>query len=73
MAQYGQDVFPWRCRGVYHEVQKGDTLYKLGQKYHVSVSSIMYANPFINIYNLQIGRKLCIPTGMIQPRDGEEE
>ena len=31
----------------------------------------MYANPYVNIYNLQIGDELCIPVGP-QPREGEE-
>lgn len=56
------------CRGVVHVVEKGDTLYKLGQKYHVSVSAIMYANPYVNIYNLQIGDELCIPVAKPEPR-----
>ena len=48
-------------------VEKGDTLYLLGQKYQVSVSAIMYANPFVDIYQLRPGDELCIPraeTGM---------
>lgn len=58
------------CRGIIHVIEKGDTLYKLGQRYHVSVSRIMYANPYVNIYNLQIGDELCIPVGQ-EPRAGE--
>lgn len=59
------------CRGIIHVIEKGDTLYNLGQRYHVSVSRIMYANPYVNIYNLQIGDELCIPVGP-QPRMEEE-
>ena len=59
------------CRGIVHVIEQGDTLYLLGKRYHVSVSSIMYANPFVNIYNLQIGDELCIPVG-IQARSEEE-
>lgn len=59
------------CRGIIHVIEKGDTLYKLGQRYHVSVSTIMYANPYVNIYNLQIGDELCIPVGAV-PREAEE-
>lgn len=55
------------CRGIVHVVEKGDTLYLLGKKYHVSVTQLMYANPFVNVYNLQIGDELCIPVS-IQPR-----
>ena len=59
------------CRGIIHVIEQGDTLYLLGRRYHVSVSSIMYANPFVNIYNLQVGDELCIPVGT-QPRSMEE-
>ena len=54
------------CRGIIHVIEKGDTLYLLSRRYHVSVSNIMYANPYVNVYNLQIGDELCIPTGMPQ-------
>lgn len=59
------------CRGIIHVIEQGDTLYLLGRRYHVSVSSIMYANPYVNIYNLQVGDELCIPVGP-QPRDMDE-
>ena len=60
------------CRGIIHVIENGDTLYKLGKKYHVSVSQLMFANPFVNVYNLQVGDELCIPVRM-QPRTGEME
>lgn len=59
------------CRGIVHVVEKGDTLYQLGKRYHVSVGQLMFANPFVNVYNLQIGDELCIPIS-IQPRNQEE-
>ena len=49
------------CRGFIKEKKKGDTLYKLGKKYGVTVSALLFANPYINVYNLQIGDELCIP------------
>lgn len=52
---------PGTCSGLIHVVEKGDTLYRLSRYYHVSVSDIMYENPYANIYNLQIGDELCIP------------
>lgn len=55
------------CKGLVHVVQKGDTLYELGKHYHVSVTQLMFANPFVDVYNLQIGDELCIPS-VIQPR-----
>ena len=55
------------CRGMVHVIEKGDTLYRLGKRYHVSVGQLMFANPFVNVYNLQVGDELCIPIS-IQPR-----
>lgn len=49
------------CMGFMHVIEKGDTLYKLGKQYGVKVSALMFANPYINVYNLQIGDELCIP------------
>lgn len=60
------------CRGMVHVIEKGDTLYRLGKRYHVSVAQLMYANPFVNVYNLQIGDELCIPIS-IQPRNTERQ
>jgi LysM repeat protein len=56
-------VYPGTCGGIIHVVEKGDTLYRLSRYYHVSVSEIMYQNPYANIYNLQVGDELCIPVG----------
>ncbi len=62
-------IFPGGpCRGIIHVIQKGDTLYQLGKRYHVSVGQLMFANPFVDVYNLQIGDELCIPA-TIQPRN----
>lgn len=52
------------CRGIIHVVQQGDTLYQLGKFYNVSVGQIIFANPFVDIYNLQIGDELCIPASI---------
>jgi hypothetical protein len=59
------------CRGILHVVKKGDTLYKLGKQYNINVSAIMYANPYVNVYNLQVGDELCIPVGSQQSNNGE--
>lgn len=49
------------CYGLYHVIERGDTLYQLGRRYRVGVSDIMQANPYVDVYNLQIGETLCIP------------
>ncbi len=45
-------------------IKKGDTLYSISRKSNVPVSAIINANPFVNVYNLQIGEVLCLPVGV---------
>ena len=47
----GRNDEQMQCRGILHIVEAGDTLYKIGKKYGVAVSRIMYANPYVNVYN----------------------
>lgn len=49
------------CNGMLYTIQRGDTLYKLSRQYNVALSTIMNANPNINVYNLQVGQRVCIP------------
>lgn len=67
--QTQENMIQRQCRGIIHIVQKGDTLYLLSKKYHVSVTKIMYANPYVDIYNLTIGDELCIPISLRKPMD----
>lgn len=50
-----------KCMGFLHTVEKGDTLYALSRRYRVPLGALLYANPYINIYNLQVGDEVCIP------------
>lgn len=50
-----------RCMGFVHTIEKGDTLYRIGKKYEVTVSALIYANPYVDVYNLQVGDQICIP------------
>lgn len=68
----GMNIYPNqyvtnRCNGIIHVVKEGDTLYKIGKMHGVSVSALMYANPYVNVYNLQIGDELCVPIYPMQP------
>ncbi len=47
--------------GFAHTVEKGDSLYLLGKKYHVRVSALIFANPYMDLYDLQPGDQVCIP------------
>lgn len=56
-----------QCRGYVHVIEDGDTLYKLARKYDVKLFDIMRLNPYVNVYNLQIGDEICIPTMPARP------
>lgn len=51
------------CRTISHEVQQGDTFYRLAQRYHTTVPDIVMRNPGLNAYNLQVGTRLRICPG----------
>lgn len=54
-----------------HEVEAGDTLYKLSRQYRTTVSALILQNPRVNPYNLQIGMKIQIcPGSDYLPNDG---
>ncbi len=48
-----------------HVIQEGDTLYSISRRHNVPLGVLFKANPFVEIYNLQIGDELCIP--IMQP------
>lgn len=70
--QDGNICYCRRCRGMIHQVKRGDTLYAMSRRYGVPVGEIISANPFINIYNLRIGQEICIPIRNPQPRMGTQ-
>lgn len=49
------------CNGIVYVIKEKDTLYQIAKQYNVRVRDIMMKNPYVNIYNLQIGDELCIP------------
>ena len=66
MNIYRNQYITNRCNGIIHVVKEGDSLYKIGKMHGVSVSALMYANPYVNVYNLQIGGELCVPVYPMQ-------
>ena len=54
-------MYQKRCNGFYHEVKKGDSLYTISREHNVQLESVMLANPDVDVYNLQIGSKICVP------------
>lgn len=49
------------CSGIVYTINEGDTLYSISGRFQVPIALILRANPLVDIYNLQIGAKLCIP------------
>ncbi len=44
-------------------IQSGDTLYRISQRFNVSVASIISANPGVDPNYLRVGQRICIPQG----------
>ncbi|WP_238722963.1 LysM peptidoglycan-binding domain-containing protein [Diplocloster agilis] len=59
------DVGNWSngitCDGEMYVVKEGDTLYRISRQFGVNLASLMAANPYVNVYNLQEGDEICIP------------
>lgn len=47
-------------------IRQGDTLYTISRHFNIPVDAIIVANPFVNIYNLQVGEVICIPSAIPQ-------
>ncbi|MDY3854946.1 MAG: LysM domain-containing protein [Butyribacter sp.] len=50
------------CNGFTHTIKKGDTLYEISRKYDVPLALLLRANPYVDVFNLQTGDTICIPT-----------
>ena len=48
------------CKGTVYVVKEKDSLYKIAKAHGVRVKDIMSQNPFVNVYNLQIGDELFV-------------
>ncbi len=48
-------------RGVYHTVQRGQTLYRIGQVYRVDVNQLVRINRLTDRSQLEVGQRLFIP------------
>lgn len=52
------------CKGSIHKVVAGDTLYKISKLYGVRLLDLLKENPYVNVYNLQVGDEICVPVGI---------
>lgn len=51
--------------GILHKVAPDETLYHISRKYHVPLSSLLYENPYVDMYNLKPQDEIIVPTGTI--------
>lgn len=57
-----------------HIIRPGDTISKIVQKYNIPLERLREANPHItNLDKLEVGEKVCIPTGKIPVAPKSEE
>lgn len=49
------------CDGITYTIKQGDTLYGISRKYNVPLALILRANPYADVYRLNIGDTICIP------------
>jgi len=50
-----------RCNGLVYVVKRGDTIFNIAARYGITVNDILNENRFINVYNIQVGDRICIP------------
>ena len=58
------------CHGMTHVIKEGDTLYHISRRYQVPLALLLRANPYVDVYNLQIGDEICIPFDWTQGQNG---
>lgn len=53
------NVIGYDCK--IYVIKQGDTLYSISRRFNVPLALILRANPYAEVYSLQIGDELCIP------------
>lgn len=57
------------CKGKRYQIREGDTLYNISRREEVPLEWLLQANPYINVYNLQVGDWICIPKQKYQEEE----
>ena len=60
------------CDGMTYTIKQGDTLYGISRKYDVPLAMILHANPYADVYRLNIGDTICIPVKYNMHTDEEK-
>ncbi len=53
----------WSCRGVYHVVRRGETIYSIARRYGASAYRIAVCNGLAS-YTVYVGQALLVPTSL---------
>lgn len=68
MGRGKMDYANYRCNGRIYVVKRGDSLYKIAKENGITVNELMRANPYVNVYNMQVGEEICIPRNNQPPQ-----
>lgn len=68
-ARSASEAFPahrqpyatWSCRGVYHVVRRGETIYSIARRYGTTAYRIAVCNG-LSSYTVYVGQTLLVPT-----------
>lgn len=58
------------CEGKIHVVKAGDSLYSISRMHKVPLGMVLRANPYVDVYNLQVGDEICVPMPKPMPGPG---
>ena len=65
------EAFAGKCR-LYHRVKKGESLWKIADRYNIYIKDILRANPRLRKKKyLRVGQKICIPHRRKSVRKGK--
>lgn len=45
-----------------YAIKQGDSLYSISREFKVPIALLLRVNPYVDIYNLQVGDELCVPS-----------
>lgn len=60
-------LMPYINGYITYTIQKGDTFYKIAQKYESTVDALIFANPHVDYENLVIGEQITVPISSVVP------
>ncbi len=55
------EYYGYKPQGIYHTVEKDQTLWQIAQAYQVGLDEIVKVNQIANVANIKVGQKILIP------------